>query len=817
MERGFIEIASLTCDDESLRYRVDETVMTVFVPRPIDTADSITFLVNYYLKIPTTFDRIGYAGDHYEMVQWYPKLCVFDEEGWHREPYHVLGEFYGEFGTYDVTIDVPGTFVVAATGERVAEQDKEFLDSLVISNKRMYVGERKTVKFYAEHVHDFAWVCDPDYIVKKYSVDSSDVYIFYVRQHEKSWQHAGQYAVDALERYNQWYGHYPYTSVSVVDGYYRDGMEYPGLVIIGIDEDPFTRFFELVIAHELAHQWFYGIVGSNEIDEAWLDEGFATYSEIRYLEDKYGREHSLIKLPFIPRLSRRYYHKASYYITQTNKLEKPILTPAHEFIDVPFAYMGVVYSKSALFLFNLEGLIGREKFSRILRRYVEAYTYKHSKTEDFIRICNQESERDLQPLFSDVLGSTDYCDWAIKRVMHNVVEIENRGTLSIPVDVFVEAEAGAHVYSIDGGEATYRFVLPDLSGTIKKVIIDPYDYTLDVDRWNNYYPRKIEIKPILDLPSFDAYRIYYVPYLWYGAYDGVTVGLYLFGAEFVDFDFVKGRHQWTFGTIYGLKSKKLYPGFMYQTPIIFRRGMRMRVHMRGSNSNDEDKLGAGVTYCFGIPFSRGPQAELKSSLSYYRLNSYNSVDSVDWDIGQNIVVENRVTYTHADWHINLGLSFSHDILGSDWSYIKMTAEVQKDVETLIPFTMRLFAGSIVGSAPAQEQLFLSGALRINILADLLFAQKGYLSPQEHIHIPGDGNMRGYQTLHKKSDRLVCINVEFPSRSLLRLFTDFGYDGDYAFDVGARIVLGPLSFNAPLYALTDEPWKFRWSLGFQSSL
>ncbi len=811
--RGYIEVNNIVCEGETLDFAVDETVMAVLLDRSLRPGDSTTLKIDFYVKIPTTFTRIGYTRDHYEIVQWYPKVCVFDDAGWHREPYHAIGEFYGEFGSFDVEMNVPGNYVVAATGERIDKKDREFLESLIVNNKKHDQGDRKKVRFRAENVHDFAWVCDPNFKVKRYTVDDTDIYVFYLKSHENKWKNAGHYAVDAVTRYNQWYGTYPYKNLSVVEGYFCDGMEYPNLVIIGIGEDPFTRLFELVVIHEIGHQWFYGVLGSNEIDEAWLDEGFTAYTEIRYLEDKYGKEHSLVKLPFVPSFSRRYYHKFLYYIVQTNGLERPVLTPAYEYLDVSVAYMNSAYSKPALFLFNLEGILGKETFNRILTRYFQKFKFKHPTSKDFMNVCEEESGQDVKSFFSQFLYETDFCDWAVKSVEDNCIEIENKGTWQIPVDVFVEAETGAHVYRIDGSQKVETIVLPEPSGNVRKVTIDPYGCSIEPNHWNNYYPRKIEIKPILSLPSFDAYKIFYLPYLWYGSYDGVTLGLYLFGAQFIDFDYVRGRHEWIFGTIYGVRSKKAYPVFMYQTPVSFKRGMRTRIRVMGSNTYDEDKLGAGLIYNFGLPFSSEPQREFKTMLSYYNLNSYNSVDSLDWDIGRTVIFENQFAYNYKGWQLNLCLSLTDNMIGSEWSYVKMTAEVQKEIKTLIPFTTRLFVGKVFGNAPTQEQLFLSGALRISILAGLLFGQKGYFSPQEHINVPGDGNMRGYQTLHMRSDRLYCVNLEFPSRSLIRFFIDFGYYGDYALDMGTSIVLGPISFNFPFYTRTDGPWKFRWSIGF----
>lgn len=301
-ERGYIAIRNIACGSDLLHFLVDGTILSIPLKEPLGSSDSITLKIDFYLKIPKQFSRLGYLEDHYEMVQWYPKICVYDNDGWHCDTYHVIGEFYGEYGSYDVELRLPGDYVVAATGERIEPADKEFLDSLIAKNNKPDMDERKTVRFYAEDVHDFAWVCDPDFSVEKYEVDSINIYIFYLKHHEKKWKNAGNYTIDAVKRYNQWYGRYPYKNITVVDGYFRGGMEYPNLVIIGQGEDRITRMFEMIIAHEIGHQWFYGILGSDEINEAWLDEGFTVYTEIRYFEDKYGEKNSLIRLPFPPHI-----------------------------------------------------------------------------------------------------------------------------------------------------------------------------------------------------------------------------------------------------------------------------------------------------------------------------------------------------------------------------------------------------------------------------------------------------------------------------------------------------------------------------------
>ncbi len=812
-ERGYIDINHVSTEDDSLQIQIDGTLMAVHLNQALKSGDSITLNINFYLKMPKQLFRLGYQINHYEVVQWYPKTCVFDEDGWHLETYHAIGEFYGEYGSFDVEIEVPGDYVVAATGERINPKDVEFIECLMKTGKKNDCGERKLVRFHAENVHDFAWVCDPNFLVRLHAVGGTAIFVFYLKKNEKGWRNAGAYAVDAVKRFNQWFGTYPYGTLTIVDGYFCDGMEYPQLVIIGPSENRFTRVFELVLVHEIGHQWFYGILGSNEIDEAWLDEGFTTYSEIRYLEDKYGENSSLIKLPFLPPISRRYYHQVIYYVTQTNRIEKPILTPAYKFVDVPLAYLNSAYSKSALFLINLEGILGRDLFDIILKKYVNDYKFKHPKTEDFINVCENVSGKNLKSLFHSFLNSTDFSDWAVKKVTRNTIEIENRGHILTPVDVFVRTNSGTQLFRVDTREKIHTIVLPKSSGKVKKVIIDPYGYALEPNHWNNYFPRRIKIRPIFDFPSLDAYTVLYLPYLWYSSYNGITTGMYFFGDQFADFDFVKGQHQWLFSCIYAFKSNNIYLRTSYQTPIIFKKGLRTRIIFDGSNADDENKISFGFINNFGVPLSQKPQGQMKNMISYCELNSYELTDYADWELGRNIVAKNYLSYKYANLDIILGLSGAHELMGSEWSYLKASFEVKRDFKIIFPVHVRLFGGKIFGDAPKQDMFFLSGKLRTNFVGHFFFGQKGYASPQEHFHVSGDGNMRGYQTLHIKSDEMFSINLEFPTRSPIRVFADFGYYGDYAFDVGACIVIGPLYINIPFYIVSDEPWKIRWSVGF----
>jgi hypothetical protein len=812
-EIGNIVVHHVRWGSDTLDFFVDGSVMILVLPFALGFGDSCQVIIDYSLRIPELDGGLGYHGDHYEMIQWYLKLCGCGRTGQQHEEVQTFDGLYSEFGSFDVQIDIPGDYVVAATGERIDPFDIAYIESLIINQSPLHIPERRKVRFCASQVHDFAWVCDPDYHVRQTFVDSIALLVFALQHHENAWQHVVGYAADAVERYNKWFGRYPRNALSIVDSYNTGGVEYPQLVLVSTGEDRFTRMFELVIVHEIARQWFFSISSTDEDKDTWLDEGCASYAELRYFEDKYGEDYSLVNLPFFPSLSRRYFHRVLYYLTHTNKLEKPLFTSSYEFINIPVAYQSGIYSKTALLLIHLEGVLGREIFDRILKRYVQEHRFGHRSTDDFVRICDEESDKKLGPLIKQAFHTKEVCDWRIAWVRGTTVKIENNGVVCLPVDVYIESERGTDIRRVDGQCQTYLMSMPDTSGTIQRVIIDPQGYSLESNYWNNYYPPRIELTPIYSLPSFDAYQIRWFPYLWYGSYDGIIAGLYLGGAQFVDFDVVKGRHQWIAGCTYGFRSGSINPVFSYQTPIIYTQQWRTRIAFQGSARRGEDSFSASIINNIGIAFSTTPQMELTTTYRYDNLKSYAPVDTVDWELGVLGCIEQHLTYSHSPWQVNFDVEWSNKLLGSSWNYAKVTGQASCDVNAMIPFRIRMFAGKIFGTAPSQQRLYLSGSLRITMIADLLFGQSGYLSPQEHVHIPGDGNMRGYQTLHIKSDELVAVNLQFPSSSPLRVFTDIGYYGDYAFDVGVRFVLGPVSLNIPLYMVSDEPWSLRWSIGF----
>ncbi|NBW71648.1 MAG: M1 family peptidase [Flavobacteriia bacterium] len=279
----------------------------------LKSGDRIRISTPFKVKIPSgEISRLGHIGQSYQITQWYPKPAVYDKNGWNQMPYLNQGEFYSEFGSFDVSITLPKNYVVGATGDLQTESEKIFLDEKAneslkrlpdyVSNKKSRKintpfppsdSEWKTIRYTQEKVHDFAWFADKRYAVLKGEVELPQgkrkvtSWAMFVPQNAIYWQHAIEYINDGTYYYSLWNGDYPYNQVTAVDGTISagGGMEYPNVTVIGNASS--KEELEVVIVHEVGHNWFYGILGTNERVHGWMDEGMNTLNEMRYIQTKY--------------------------------------------------------------------------------------------------------------------------------------------------------------------------------------------------------------------------------------------------------------------------------------------------------------------------------------------------------------------------------------------------------------------------------------------------------------------------------------------------------------------------------------------------
>jgi len=431
--------------DEDLidRIEIDETVMTVHLPRPIETGARIRLEIEFEVKLPRVFSRAGYASDYYLVAQWFPKTGVYADGRWICPQYESYTEFYADFGRYRVEITVPNNYRVGATG---------YLDS-----SRVRDGE-KTLVYTAHPVHDFAWAASPNLRETKEKVEyrsGGKVYtvdLFLLMQRDRmDMAETYKSAVRlALESFGREYGPYPYSKLTVIDpapgrGLNSGGMEYP-MFITGGSSWLETYLFpgdlpiEGVTIHEFGHQYWYGVVANNEFDEPWIDEGLTSYSadkavdtlapfgmNLRYpkiLSDTLLGLHPFLRgwradfgdlvdllrlgLPDSSLAQRR-----ADYLLQPGAA--PITAKAYRQLN-EMSYSISAYHKPALVLKTLEGIVGEPGVSRILRRLYERFRFRHVKGDEIRALASEVAGEDLSWFFDQVLDGTGILDYAVDSV-----------------------------------------------------------------------------------------------------------------------------------------------------------------------------------------------------------------------------------------------------------------------------------------------------------------------------------------------------------------------------------------------------------------
>ena len=271
----------------------DKTVFEVKLPRPVAPGQDVQFKIKFKATFPEVIARTGYKRTFLLAGQWFPKVGVWWHGAWNCHQFHAPTEFFADFGTYDVNITLPKNYVIGATGVQTGDNDNG--------------NGTKTVSFHAEDVHDFAWTADPNFKVVEDHFDGSvgtvRIRLLTYESHKSSWQRYLNITRGSMEKFDQWYGPYPYAQLTVVDPPHgageAGGMEYPTFITGGTSwyvpkgdlSEP-----ETVTAHEFGHQYWYGMVATNEFENAWLDEGINSYSEVKVMDSLFGRNTSLLNL-----------------------------------------------------------------------------------------------------------------------------------------------------------------------------------------------------------------------------------------------------------------------------------------------------------------------------------------------------------------------------------------------------------------------------------------------------------------------------------------------------------------------------------------
>ncbi len=500
----------------ALKSRVEGTVMKVDLASPLPPGKTTVLNIDWHFLVPEHgADRMGRDGALYEIAQWYPRLCVYDDiRGWNTEPYLGQGEFYLEYGNFDVYVTVPAGYIVAATGMLQNEtqvltpteiarlkttQKNGTTQTNIVSEAELRSGAARPTKsgtltwhFKANDVRDAVWAASPDYIWDAEYWNGHYAFGYYRQSSAGTWHESADMARTSIQEYTERWYPYPWPQISVTEGPIS-GMEYPMLAM----EAPANDKYELynVITHEIGHQWFPMTVGSNERMHMWQDEGFNTF--INYFSE-----------------ARRYPEKGTYdqrIASDRRQVEAYMQHDADQPLDVqpdrinPQLLGENAYVKTAVSLGQLrDEILGAPAFDDAFRTYTARWAFKHPTPVDFYRTMEDVSGKRLDWYFREFFIENPHFDQAVDSVVtqqrgdseYVAVRYMNRARGVLPIHArFTFSDGSTQNYDypaeVWSTNTTYYIRQYAFAGKkLAKIELDPDMKGLDVDRANNTWTAK---------------------------------------------------------------------------------------------------------------------------------------------------------------------------------------------------------------------------------------------------------------------------------------------------------------------------------------
>ena len=840
--KGWLDLTDIKIDGTATTHTVDGTLARFALPRPLAPRDSMTIAFSFDGKVRKSADRSGYRGNHYDMAQWYPKLVVYDENGFHPDQFEE-GEFYGEFGTFDVHVEMPDHFVIAATGVvqagdpgwdyNPARQTK--------APKRPVTGNPKTVHFHAENVHDFAWCADPTYVVEDTTINDVDIYSVYRRSSAKTWQDSTLvHAIRSIRWLEKIVGKYPYPQITVAEMLRTGGMEYPMFVMDG-------RASEGLALHEIGHVYFYGILANDEREEAWMDEGFTVFQTRWYQEQRYGPWGDKSQWNWYQGITPQYklwedYRRQIFDLDRRGYGERA----AFRAEKYDHNYRANVYVKSALIMHAVQYATGPENFERIMHEYFDRWKFKHVNEERFRLVVEEVAKQDLSRQFEQWLHTRKTVDYELQSVrtrpdsvgVTTEIVVHRKGELYCPIEVvFTLPDGSVEKKRFDARDREIRERVK-LPAKPVRVDINPDNEIMDIDRSNNVRPAQRDFQ--IDWPNNfyypeDAYQIRHRPAIWYNNVDQAKVGYHLFGS----------LHGWKrrigLGVYYGTKSEQWDFSASYEEP---KRWLNTNATLRFSGYRMEGRGDARVE----VAFTRRPKLieppthDVRLGYGYHELRdpaylvSTEIYDTSLADVGPYFAyaVEPQLDIMSA--RLALGLTMGLDWFAGEYDYECLTMSLdfhsRPEVVGGIDARTRVFSGFAGGGLPTQRKFNLAGGGPMKQEERFWLRSPGAVPEELHYLEPGDGNLRGYADGTFGVNKLLTANAELGTKvklfglekKLAKLigttswygFYDVGWilDGDNPIQTSARVtslvdagVLDARLENAGVGIRSNVAWPF----------
>lgn len=769
--RGYLDVDTISIDGRPVVPNIDDTIARIDLPRPLLPGDSLQAILSFREKIRKQIGRAGYRGEQYDLAQWYPKVVVYDEKGFHADKFE-LGEFYGEFGTFDVYLEIPEEYVVAATGV-VREGDPGWSlndpgdEDTQPARSEPDPGVFKTVHFRAENVHDFAWSASPDFAVRDTTWNGVHVLSFYDK-HNRKWEDSTLVqGVRALEWLDEIVGPYPYPQLSIVQSLMDGGMEYPMLVMD-------HSVSESLVLHEVGHVYFYGILANDERAEAWLDEGATTAQTGWYLQERYGpwgnKDDWSLHERITPQYTIEEQARRSVFALERYGYGERVATRAEDFQN---SYYTMVYTKGALFFKALRYVVGEEAFEKILREYYARWKFKHVNEERFRRVCEDVSGMDLALFFEQWLHTRKICDYKLEGVKKSRYEnkegyridvhIERLGEIVMPLILEVTLEDGSkETFPIDGRLRKIKETF-DLPRKPKHYALNPQNEIMDINLSNNFLPRKRDLQ--FDWPRNhyypeNAYQIRYRPGFWYNDVDGFKAGL-LLRASYMG-EMSKRR----LGVYYGAESDRVdFTVSLEKSAKLFRRNGSLS--LSGYKMEGRTDVTAKMHFRSRKTLIHPPSHDYTLGFNYHELtNTRYLVNTESYetepDLGPFFIYQVNPQFDFMSTRFTSGLKLGRDWWGGNFDYERLASTlVLRTNSEFVPVDARLrfFLGLIGGRMPQQQKFFIAGGGPLAQERLFFLRSPGGIWEDVNYHQPGHGNLRGYLAGEFGVNRLLAMNFE----------------------------------------------------------
>jgi len=868
-------------------YKIDDTILEAKLLKKIAPGQTVRVDLNWTHHVGEMVERGGYYEGQYNMAQWYPKMVVYDEDGWNADVFHAEGEFYGEFGNFQVKFDLPKAFIIAASGvvtdgdpgwESVTVDTSFDFDVWVDIYDSTYVkpdsSERRTVTFLAENVHDFAWVASKDFLYEGGKHNDIDVHVLYDKGRGDKWtKDVLARSIRAISWLEEKFGKYPYPQVTTTDRIKSGGMEYPMLVMNG-------RESEGLIVHEYGHIYFYGILANNEVDEAWLDEGFTTTQTTHYMMNRYGNHGFDLSLDEDrTEFPKKYWpigndlHSDQWRVISFMRSgHDENISRASYLYNNGYAYSRNAYTKPALMLTELKYILGDSLYYGAMQHYYDKWKLKHVNEQRFVNAIEEYTGEELDWFFDAWLHTTHHLDYGIKSFKKSSngdgtwsvsLGIESIGSRFIPLLIETTFEDGTtdrrwwknHLWRY---EDTFNY---SVDKKPVSVTIDPDVQTVDLDFRNNTTNMKKTL--MFDWPGLwynprNEYVIGWMPNFYYHQESsGFAPGLTL------DFDYGPYESTTTRAN-YAYETQDLYWYLGgWRQPVHF--FPRTTFHYWAYNRPGVKELGGEVEKQWNRVYGRTPTHTI--SAGFYVQPEYDSTRAVKLGYDPN----GKLGVGYLDWSSEIG-SVDMNVNGasslgnlSDWNFTRLTVIGSLSAsKKMFRFKQRIIVGKIWTDAkgvPSQEGYNIEGnssndMVRKNYLVDQFYGfelQEGE-SLISHYHMPGEGNLRGFvgkgergaealaafssEASISRSIKKLNFNIEFAAFADGGLFWDrldetsnvigSTFNSRTLADAGLGLRLKTDIFEKDLYLRIDLPFfihdiegssfgKENWVISFQRSI